>query len=417
MKMTSSDWTSDWKTDTRNREAHRCSFPFSFRTVFVARLQTPAKSKIHGTTTHIQFLTLIVRHDTNTTHPCKISTTFSRVDMFSKFCNLDLIFKSDKKEQKMPEEVGKSKEQFKAMIDAARTNPNAVSAMIPGRLTASDKGSSSWQADVRRAVFDPQIVFSMILDGEHGHEAAIDCYTSDHFILFSNQRTFDTDNGDSPPARMMIWNGESNLGSIFYNLFNFGLPVSLGLISSLIPGLMKKSQYHDITYDCVAIYILPKWDPEKGEFEKDTWMETGVEPDDLEDRYALSFTLCNGKSVRSKDNEKSTNGRGGKKGDDLTITFYEVHGNKFYRDEEGTLKARHCFLSEYDDLEQSKDVFGKDLPEPDNAIRVAFKSFLEKNKIECFTDVADFDKGIKQFKEQFELCRGVAPTRETSSLT
>jgi len=74
-------------------------------------------------------------------------------------------------------------------------------------------------------------------------------------------------------------------------------------------------------------------------------------------------------------------------------------------------------LSEYDDLEQTKDVLGKDLPEADNQMRIAFKEFIEKNNITCFTEPSDFDKGVKQFKEQFELCRGVAPTEETISLT
>merc|ERR1712113_1198006 len=101
----------------------------------------------------------------------------------------------------------------------------------------------------------------MILDGKHGNEEVKKCYTEVHFIIFSNQRTFDTDNGDSKPSRMMIWSGK-NYGGAMYNLFNFGLPVSLQLISSMVPGLMLKSQYHDITYDCTAIYILPKWDME-----------------------------------------------------------------------------------------------------------------------------------------------------------
>merc|ERR1740139_238678 len=242
------------------------------------------------------------------------------------------------------------------------------------------------------------------------------CYTEDHFLSFSNQRTFDTDNGDLKPVCMTIWSGK-NHGGTMYNLFNFGLPVNIGLISSMIPGLMLKSQYHDLTYDCVAIYILPKWDMEKGEFVPDTWMEKGEAPDDLENRYSLSFTLCNGKSVRSKNNEKSKNGKGGKKGDECQITFYEVHGNKFYRDEDGKLKVHHCFLSEYDDLEQSKDVLGKEIPEPEKKVLIAFKSYLEKNGITCFTDTDHFEKGIEQFKEQFLLCRGDKPSSKTTSLT
>lgn len=307
--------------------------------------------------------------------------------------------------------VGQDKNQFKAMINAARLNPDP-SAMITGRLVPND---DTWQGQVRKAVMDPQIVFAMFLDGKHGSEAAKYCYAEEHFLMFSNQRTFDTDNADSKPSRMMVWSGQ-NYGGVFTNLFNFGLPISLNIITNLIPSTMAKSQYHDLTYDCVAIYILPKWDAEKQAFLPDAWMNGDKAPEDLENRYALSFTLCNGKSVRSKDDLKSK--KGGKKGDELQITFYEVHGNKFYRDAStGVLKAQHCFLSEYDDLDQTKDVTGKDIPPEDNNIRAAFKSFLEKNSIQCFTEPADFDKGIAQFKEQFELCRGVAPTAETSSLT
>lgn len=313
--------------------------------------------------------------------------------------------------------VGKDKIQFKAMIDAARSTPDQ-SAMIPGRLVASDYEDTTptWQAEVRRAVFDVQIDFAMILDGKHGYKAAVQCYAENHYIIFSNQRTFDTNNGDSKSMRMMMWSG-NNHGGFWKNLTTFGLPVTLNFISSTIPGLMAKSQYHDLTYDCVAIYVLPKWDLEKQAFLPDMWMNKDEAPDDLEDRYALSFTLCNGKSVRAKKNTKGNlNGRGGEKGDDLQITFYEVHGNKFYRDADGKLKAQHCFLSEYDDLDQTKDVVGLDIPKADNQMRIAFKAFMEANDIACFTKPDEFDKGIEQFVEQFKLCRGVAPTSETCSL-
>jgi len=150
--------------------------------------------------------------------------------------------------------VGKDKKQFRAMIDAARLNPDTTSAMIFGRLVQDDTG---WQAEVRKAVLDPQITFDMSLDGKHGYEGCLNCYVEDHLVMFSNQRTFDTDNGDSKPTRMMIESGK-NYGGFWYNLFNFGLPLTLNFISSMIPGLMAKSQYHDLTYDCVAIYILPK---------------------------------------------------------------------------------------------------------------------------------------------------------------
>jgi len=77
-------------------------------------------------------------------------------------------------------------------------------------------------------------------------------------------------------------------------------------------------------------------------FPDDGWMEGNFPPKDLENRYALSFTLCNGKSVRAKDNQNSK--KGGTKGDQLQNTFYEVHGNKFYRDAiNGSLQAKHFF--------------------------------------------------------------------------
>jgi len=186
----------------------------------------------------------------------------------------------------------------------------------------------------------------------------------------------------------------------------------------MIPKAMAKSQYKNLRYDCVTVYVLPKWDTEKMEFVPDTWItDPDKGPDDLEKRYALSFTMCNEKSVRSHNNEKAKHGRSGAKEDELQITFYEVHGNKFYPDSDEKLKAQHCFLSEYDDLDQSKELLGTGIPELDNKIRIVFKLFLEKNGISCFTDPKDFDKGINQFKQQFEFCRGVAPTAETTSLT
>lgn len=313
--------------------------------------------------------------------------------------------------------LGRDKKQFSAMIDAARLRPDASSAMITGRVLPhdDDAASSSWRNEVRRAVLEPQLVFSMMLDGKHGYEAGRDCYAVEHYVRFSNQRTFDTDNADSKPMRMTVWSGKKHDG-FWKNLFECGMPVTFNFICSTVPKLMAKSQYHDLTYDCVAIYILPKWDTDKGGFLPDQWTNNSEEaPDDLENRYALSFTMCNGKSVRSKNDNRSK--KGGDKGDELQITFYEVHGNQFYKDEQGVLRARHCFLSEYDDLDQTKDVLDNDIPEPDNKIRAAFKSFLASNDISCFTDPQDFDKGIAQFKEQFELCRGVKPTAETCSLT
>ena len=51
-------------------------------------------------------------------------------------------------------------------------------------------------------------------------------------------------------------------------------PVSIALVSSLIPGMMKKCALRNCTYDCVAIYVLPKWDMAKQEFITDTWMNS-----------------------------------------------------------------------------------------------------------------------------------------------
>lgn len=233
--------------------------------------------------------------------------------------------------------------------------------------------------------------------------------------MMRNQRTFGTEHQDCTLVRMNLWVSEG-FGGALANLYYVGLPFSINLVTKLIPGQQAAGQNHNVTYDCVTIYILPNGDMRTQHFIPDTWMKTGQAPEELENPYALSFTFCNSMAARSKDMPNNKNGKGGKKGDKLYIPFYEVHDNKFSRDKNGVLQARHCLLSEYDDLHQDKDVNGEDLPEPDINLRVAFKSYLEKMKITSFASPEDFDKGIRQYKEQFEMCRGEKCTAENSSL-
>lgn len=69
-----------------------------------------------------------------------------------------------------------------------------------------------------------------------------------------------------------------------------------------------------------------------------------------------------------------------------------------------------------DGLLQERDVRGKPLPQADVSMRVAFAKYMEKIGVACFTAPGEFEMGIKQFKEQFELATGAKPTEETSSL-
>ena len=180
--------------------------------------------------------------------------------------------------------------------------------------------------------------------------------------------------------------------------------------------MQRGFEQRNVTYDCVAIYILPKWDMATQAFIPDTWQGTGGPPPDIENRYALSFTFCQSMGTRDKDYTANKNGKNGEKGSTTYVPFYEVHGNKFARDESGTLKAYHVLLSEYDDLFQEKDLDGVPLPTADSNMLVGFKKYLEANKISCFDKEEDFDKGVQQYKDQFELCRGVPCDEKNSSL-
>lgn len=155
--------------------------------------------------------------------------------------------------------VGRNIKQFVKMIDTARLNPDE-SAMIPGRLNKKDAGS--WQHEVRQAVFAVQTAFACGLDGKHGGEILRDSYAQDHFVMLRNQRTFGQMLQDTPPARLNIWNAKGHGGGLF-NLWYVGLPISMKLLTKLIPGQMRAQGVRNVTYDCVAIYILPKWDLEK----------------------------------------------------------------------------------------------------------------------------------------------------------
>jgi hypothetical protein len=311
-----------------------------------------------------------------------------------------------------PNTVGRDLKQFVQMIDTARLNPD-VSAMIPGRLDKKQAGS--WQYELQKAVFMRQTDFACGLDGNHGAEKLTTAYAQDHFIMFRNQRTFGQMLQDTPPMRMSMWCGKGHGGN-FFNLRYVGAPVSIKLIAGMVPGMMKKCGMRNVTYDCVAIYILPEWDMEKQGFIPDTWMKTGKAPENLEGRYALSFTLCNAQGTRSKDMKNNKNGRDGPKGETVICPFYEVHGNKISRGADGKLQVEHCLLSEYDDLKQETDLYGKPLPQEDNNMRIAFADYLAKTGVSCFTSPEDFDKGIAQFKEQFELATGESPTSANTSL-
>ena len=55
--------------------------------------------------------------------------------------------------------------------------------------------------------------------------------------------------------------------------------------------MQRGFEQRNVTYDCVAIYILPKWDMATQAFIPDTWQGTGGPPPDIENRYALSCAL------------------------------------------------------------------------------------------------------------------------------
>ncbi|MED5289363.1 MAG: hypothetical protein VX417_05175, partial [SAR324 cluster bacterium] len=101
---------------------------------------------------------------------------------------------------------------------------------------------------------------------------------------------------------------------------------------------------------------------------------------------------------------------------DVYVPFFEVHGNKFSRDKNGKLQAHHCFLSEYDNLVQEKDVTGKTIPEAAKTLLNAFKTYVEQNDIWVFDTEGDFDKGIQQYKDQFQLTTGETCNAKNSSL-
>lgn len=312
-----------------------------------------------------------------------------------------------------PPHVGRDLQQFEKMIDTARTNPD-ISAMIPGRMAPSEKGT--WQYEVQKAVFERQTVFACGLDGKHGGRGLMEAYREDHFCLMRNQRTFGGALQDSTPSRMNVWVGEGHGGALA-NLYYVGAPVSISFLSNnFVPMLQRGFENRNVTYDCVAILILPKWDMGKQEFIPDTWQQAGDAPDDIENRYALSFTFCNCMGTRDKDYTNNKNGRNGTKGSTVYVPFYEVHGNKFSRDKSGKLQAHHVLLSEYDDLYQEKDVNGEALPTPDTNMRIAFKTFVEQNNIKCFDKPENFDQGIQQYKEQFELATGMQCDENNSSL-
>jgi len=269
---------------------------------------------------------------------------------------------------------------------------------------------SGWQGDVKRAVFETMTMFARGLDGKHGSRDLQDQYQENHFIMFSSQRTFDTGMGDGSGMRALMWSGE-NQGGAMYNLMYAGLPASIALISSFVPGMMAAFDYHDVTYDPLVIWVLPKWDAATQSFIPDTWQETGAEPTDLENRYALSFCLCNGRAMATKDNPK----RNVKKGDVVYPTFYEVHGNKFYRKPDGRLGAKHVLLSEYDDTQQTVDEKGKDLPQPDMNMLRAFVDFMRKKNIVPLEKLEEFEAGKEQFRSQYKILTGHDLTTENSS--
>ena len=132
-----------------------------------------------------------------------------------------------------------------------------------------------------------------------------------------------------------MWCGKDGGGALA-NLYYLYAPVSIHFMCyNFVPSLQRGFNQRNVTYDCVAIYVLPKWDMAKQAFIPDTWQTTGGPPPDLENRYALSFTFCQSMGTRDKDYTDNKNGRNGPKDSDVYVPFYEVHGNKFSRDEKG----------------------------------------------------------------------------------
>ena len=123
--------------------------------------------------------------------------------------------------------IGADVDKFVNMIDTARTFPDQ-SAMIPGRLKASEKGS--WQFEIQRAVFERQTFFACGLDGKHGSDDLTASYCEEHFCMMRNQRTFGGALQDNSPFRGNLWVGKGGGGALA-NLYYLGAPVTMFFLS------------------------------------------------------------------------------------------------------------------------------------------------------------------------------------------